>query len=85
MAQDDREHEQLANQLEQETDKLEQRSQELGQEIEDTRTDWRSKRANPAVPGALEPVDEAASPESASEDESDGAPSEDRPDRRSST
>jgi hypothetical protein len=46
------EHEQRADQLEREADKLEDHSQEVGQRIEDTRSEWKSKQQDPAVPGA---------------------------------
>jgi hypothetical protein len=46
------EHEERADQLEREADKLEDHSQEVGQRIEDTRSEWKSKQQDPAVPGA---------------------------------
>jgi len=47
------EHDRLADQLDQETDQLERRSDELGDEISEARDDWRRKRADPGVPGAV--------------------------------
>ncbi len=51
------EHDTLADQLDQETDQLERRSDELGDEISDARDDWRRKRADPGVPGAVPPIE----------------------------
>jgi hypothetical protein len=64
-------HEQLADQLEAEADKLARETARLAQEIDDVRTDWHAKQADPGVPGAAEPLDQSAS--------------EDPPGRRSST
>jgi hypothetical protein len=51
-------HDKLADEMEQEGDRLEQRSAELGDEISETRDDWRRKRADPGVPGAPPPEDD---------------------------
>ena len=59
MADEELDHEQLADRLQQEADELKQRDQELGSDISDARQEWESKRADPAVPGAAEPRDES--------------------------
>ena len=45
-------HEESAGRAEQEADRLEDRSDALGEQIEDTRSDWESRKADPGVPGA---------------------------------
>jgi predicted nuclease with TOPRIM domain len=51
-------HDALARELEQEASKLKDETERLEDEISDVRTDWESKRQDPAVPGAPEPVRE---------------------------
>jgi hypothetical protein len=51
----DRDHEQLADRLEDESDALERHARELEDEIDDTKSGWESKRADPGVPGANPP------------------------------
>jgi predicted nuclease with TOPRIM domain len=48
-------HEGLAEELEQEARRLKEETERLEGEISDVRTDWESKRQDPAVPGAPEP------------------------------
>ncbi len=55
-------HERLARDLERETDRLQKESERLGGEISDVRSDWETKRQDPAVPGA--PLPEQSEPES---------------------
>lgn len=52
----DRDHEQLADELEQESNQLERHARELDEKIEETRADWERRRADPGVPGA-QPLD----------------------------
>jgi hypothetical protein len=52
-------HDKLADQLERESDGLEERSAELGHEISDVRDDWRRKRGDPGVPGAVPPSEDS--------------------------
>lgn len=49
----ERDPDQLADELEREADKLEEHGKELGEKVEDARGDWERKRADPSVPGAL--------------------------------
>ncbi len=48
-------HEELADQLDRETEKLERESDRLEHEIEDVRNDWHAKQADDGVPGAVKP------------------------------
>jgi hypothetical protein len=48
-------HEQLADELEREADKLKRHGDELGEKIDQVRTDWEAKQADPAIPGAVKP------------------------------
>jgi len=49
------EHDRLADELDEEADKLQRQNAELGEEIKQARSDWETKRRDPAVPGAPEP------------------------------
>ncbi|HEY2259189.1 MAG TPA: hypothetical protein VGH45_05725 [Solirubrobacteraceae bacterium] len=71
MAQED--HERLADELAKEGDQLENRSGELESQIQEARSEWRSKQEDPGVPGAIKP--ERAEPDAADDSES-GAESE---------
>jgi hypothetical protein len=51
------EHKGQGRELEREAEDMEQRSDEVGQEIEDARSDWESKKTDSKVPGA-QPADE---------------------------
>lgn len=58
-------HEQIAERLEHESDALERDVRELGDDIDRVKADWRSKRADPQIPGAAppeEPGEEQAPP-----------------------
>ena len=46
------EHEDAAAHAQQGADRLEERSDALGEQIEQTRDDWESRKADPGVPGA---------------------------------
>jgi hypothetical protein len=83
MAEEEQDHEELADQLQKETDKLEQRSQGLQGEISDARQEWESKRSDPAVPGAVEPSDEDVS-DSPSDSGNDDTSETDRSDEDTS-
>ena len=48
-------HEQIAEELEQESTKLERHARELEQDVERTRSEWQRKRSDPGVPGANPP------------------------------
>jgi hypothetical protein len=48
-------HERLADRLARESEELERRARSLKREIDDTRSDWERKRADPKVPGAQPP------------------------------
>ncbi len=52
-----REVDELSEQLDQEADDLARHSDELGDRIDDVREDWRRKRADRDVPGAV-PLEE---------------------------
>lgn len=45
-------YEQKADEAERELAGLEQRSEQLEEQIDDVRSDWEAKKADPAVPGA---------------------------------
>jgi hypothetical protein len=60
--------ERLADELEREANELERRSDELDEEVQGVREDWKRKRSDPAVPGALP---EGEDPEKKPEEESD--------------
>lgn len=60
--------EDLAKELEREAEALERRSDELGHEIDHARQDWRQKRQDDGVPGAI-PLADQDTAEGASEDE----------------
>jgi hypothetical protein len=51
----DENHEKLADELDDQADKLAQESEQLAEEIKDVRDEWRAKRGDPAVPGAVPP------------------------------
>jgi hypothetical protein len=48
------EHQERADELEREADAAAEPSQELEQEIEQTRSDWETKKSDQQVPGAVE-------------------------------
>jgi hypothetical protein len=48
-------HEKLADELEGEAREMEERTDELGERIDDVREDWKRKRSDDAVPGAIPP------------------------------
>ncbi|MFL5910035.1 MAG: hypothetical protein ACJ768_05635 [Gaiellaceae bacterium] len=48
------EHEERADELMEEADRLGKPSEELKEEIEDTRSDWETKKGDSQVPGALD-------------------------------
>ena len=56
---------QAADQLAREADRMEQQSHKLGGEIQDARSDWERKRADPKVAGANPPESEEGVPEEA--------------------
>jgi len=63
---DERDHEQLADELEEHSDKLSAESERLGGAIEEARADWERKRKDPQVPGADPPdVPSGETPEEA--------------------
>jgi hypothetical protein len=45
-------HERVADAAEHDLDELQEQSDRLGEDIEQTREDWRAKQADPQVPGA---------------------------------
>ncbi len=49
----------LQDRADRDVDDLERRSERLRQEVEQTRAAWKAKRADPAVPGANPPSEEA--------------------------
>ncbi|MGI8573641.1 MAG: hypothetical protein ACR2L9_13580 [Solirubrobacteraceae bacterium] len=71
----EREAEALAQQAEEQADELERRSGQLQDEVGAVREDWRRKRADPSIPGAPLPEEDAG----AQTDRSSGpdAPAED--------
>jgi multidrug resistance efflux pump len=52
-------HEQYADSAEAELQDLERQSEHLGEAVEDARSDWEAKKADPAVPGAAGDPDRA--------------------------
>jgi hypothetical protein len=58
MTEDDKDHEapveEKVDEAERELADLEQRSERLGDEIDETREDWKGKQADDAVPGATD-------------------------------
>ncbi|MEA2297291.1 MAG: hypothetical protein QOF77_227 [Solirubrobacteraceae bacterium] len=54
-----KDHHQLANDLERQADELEDKGDRLDRGIREARDDWERKRADPAVPGAAPPDDDA--------------------------
>jgi hypothetical protein len=52
-------HEQLADELESDSDRMEERSDELGDEISDARDEWQRKRGDASVPGAVPTTEES--------------------------
>jgi hypothetical protein len=57
----ERDPDQLADELEHESDKLKQRTENLEDAVEDVKQDWERKRADGSVPGAVPPDRENAS------------------------
>jgi hypothetical protein len=57
----ERDHEELAEEAEEQADALGSRSKDLEERVMEVRRDWKSKRADPSVPGA--PPDDAPSDE----------------------
>lgn len=51
-----KDHERLADELEQLADQLGHESKRLEEKIGEARTDWEAKRRDPAVPGAPAPA-----------------------------
>ncbi len=54
--------EEKVDEAESELSELEQRAEKLGEQIDDTRSDWAGKQADPSVPGATgdpDPDDDA--------------------------
>ena len=73
------EHDEEAEELEREADKLEEHSEEVAKRIEGTRSEWKSKQQDQAVPGAQmsereesDQLPEEGPSEQVPEDESDG-------------
>lgn len=56
------EPEKLADELERAVDQMQERSERLGKKTKATREEWQQKRADPKVPGALEPQNEEGPP-----------------------
>lgn len=56
------EYERHSDRLEDEADDLQQRSEQLDEEISEVREDWKHKRADASVPGAVGEPDEGELP-----------------------
>jgi hypothetical protein len=54
----EREPERLADELEAQADRLERESGQLEGKIKSVREDWKRKRQDPGVPGAIEPEED---------------------------
>jgi hypothetical protein len=65
-------HERLGDELDQQTGKLERESEQLGEEIDQVRSDWRTKQQDPSVPGAVE--GETGTPEDGDAEGETGTP-----------
>ncbi len=52
-------HEQYAEAAEGRLEELERESQDLGEQVEEARSDWEAKKADPEVPGAAGDPDRA--------------------------
>ena len=46
--------------MQSDADEMQERSEKLGDRIDETRSDWRSKQQDDAVPGAQPPLDDQA-------------------------
>jgi len=46
--------------MQSDADEMQERSEKLGDRIDETRSDWRSKQQDDAVPGAQPPLDDEA-------------------------
>ncbi len=58
------EHEELADELDGRVDDLARENSKLADEITQVRQDWKAKRSDPSVPGAVPPTeDESAAPD----------------------
>ncbi len=69
----------LADQFEREAADLESRGAELGQQIDETRQEWESKRASGAVPGANPPGGEPREGDTGRESETAESPGPEAP------
>jgi hypothetical protein len=49
------EHEQIADQLQEQSDSLERHTNELEDDIKQVKSEWERKRSDPSVPGAPSP------------------------------
>jgi uncharacterized protein YukE len=56
---EERELKKVETEYEHEADELEQRSDQLGEDIDDVRQEWKRKRGDSQVPGALPEDDDA--------------------------
>jgi hypothetical protein len=52
--------EEAVEEMSSDAEEMQERSEELGETIEKTRSDWRSKQQDEAVPGAQPPLDSEA-------------------------
>jgi hypothetical protein len=59
--------EELLGELEQEADRLERHSAEVGRQVQDSRQEWKTKRADENIPGAR-PLEGEDSPAGAEEE-----------------
>jgi hypothetical protein len=64
----EQDHEELADQVEEQTDELGRRSEKLEERVMEVRRDWQSKRGDPSVPGAVPTEEETGEPPDAPTD-----------------
>jgi hypothetical protein len=58
--QEDEKLDEAVEDMQSDADEMQERSEKLGDRIDETRSDWRSKQQDDAVPGAQPPLDDEA-------------------------
>jgi len=81
----DEQHERLSKQLDAELGDLAREGERLEHQIDEVRSQWRAKQADPALPGAVSPDSSDDSQADEQPQADDEPPSADRRDQRSST
>jgi hypothetical protein len=67
------EHDERAEEMESTADELEEHAERVGEQIDETRGDWESKKQDASVPGAQQSPDELDEQSGGAAGEADGA------------